>query len=92
MANSESIEETASKVEIATKKVEQTTSKSAPATGRTPWDALVDIGAMLGPYTPWLIIVAGTLFGVYHFIGLKNTIDERVETAKQQAEEDARKA
>jgi hypothetical protein len=93
MANGDSIEKAASKVEVATAKVEQTTSKNASTTmGRTAWDALVDMGAMLGPYTPRIIIVAGALYGVYQFIGLKSTMDAKVDDAKREAQKDVASA
>jgi hypothetical protein len=67
-----SLEKTASTVEIASTTIERTTSKAVPsATGRTAWDALVDMGGMLGRYTPWIIMVAGVAYGVYKFTDLE---------------------
>ena len=67
-----STERTASTVEIASTTIERTTSKAAPsATGRTAWDALVDMGGMLGRYTPWIIIAAGLAYGAYKFTDLQ---------------------
>ena len=89
MANDESIEKTASTVEMATTKVERTTSKNASATtGRTVWDALVDMAGMLGRYTPWIIIVAGALYGTYKFRELERDAaqQERDAVKKETAE------
>ena len=83
-------EETASTVETATMKVERTTSRDAPATtGRTAWDALVDIGGMLGRYTPWIIMVAGVLYGAYKFIELTHSAQQDAQDAAQRARDAA---
>jgi hypothetical protein len=64
-------EKTATTVDVASKKVERTTNVvGSTVTGRTAWDALVDMGTMLGRLTPWIIIVAGALYGVYKFTTL----------------------
>ena len=53
-------------------------------TGRTPWDALVDMGGMLGRYTPWIIILAGAVFG-----GLKINEATRAANAAAKGDVDA---
>lgn len=64
-------EKTATTVEVASTKMERATTVAASTvTGRTAWDALVDMGTMLGRLTPWIIIVAGALYGVYKFTTL----------------------
>ena len=64
-------EKTATTVEVASTRVQRTINVAASTvTGRTAWDALVDMGTMLGRLTPWVIIVAGALYGVYKFTTL----------------------
>ena len=70
-------EKTATTVEVASTKVERTTSAAASTvTGRTAWDALVDMGSTLGRLTPWVIIVAGALYGVYKFTTLTQSAQQ----------------
>jgi len=91
-ASHQSLEKTASTVQIASTTVERTTSKAAPATtGRTAWDALVDMGGMLGRYTPWLIIVAGALYGTYKFRELQQHAQKDAQDAAQSQIDQAHK-
>lgn len=87
-----SLEKTASTVQIASTTVERTMSKAAPATtGRTAWDALVDMGGMLGRYTPWIIIVAGVFYGTYKFRELQQHAQKDAQDAAQSQIDEAHK-
>jgi hypothetical protein len=92
-ASHQSLEKTASTVEIASTTIERTTSKAVPsATGRTAWDALVDMGGMLGPYTPWIIIVAGLFFGTYKFMDMQQAARKDAQAASRDELEKAHQA
>lgn len=92
-ASHQSLEKTASTVEIASTTIERTTSKAVPsATGRTAWDALVDMGGMLGPYTPWIIIVAGLFFGTYKFMDMQQAARKDAQDASRKEVDQAHAA
>src|SRR5438270_13116195 len=83
-ANHLSLEKTASTVQIASTTVERTTSKVGPeTTGRTAWDAIVDVLGMLGRHTPWIIIFAGGCYGVYKFRELQQHAEKDAQDPAQ---------
>ena len=91
-ANHLSLEKTASTVQIASTTVERTTSKAGPeTTGRTAWDAIVDVLGMLGRYTPWIIIFAGGCYGFYKFRELQQHAQKDAQDAAQSQIDQAHK-
>ena len=91
-ANRLSLEKTASTVQIASTTVERTTSKAGPeTTGRTAWDAIVDVLGMLGRYTPWIIIFAGGCYGFYKFRELQQHAQKDAQDAAQSQIDQAHK-
>jgi len=62
-----------------------TSVESRNLTGRTSWDAIVDISRAFGPYLPWVIIVGGVIYGAYKFSELqgKASADARQQVQKE---------
>jgi hypothetical protein len=61
-----------------------------PVTGRTQWDALVDIMRMLGNAAPYLLIVGLAVFGFYKVQELNQQRDLDLQKARETATEEYR--
>lgn len=70
------IETTSAVVENATR-IERTSIHAENQTGRTLWDAIVDLARLMGPYAPWVIMIAGAIFAFYKFTQLQETAQDK---------------
>lgn len=54
-------------------------------TGRTPWDAAIEISKTLGTLVPVLLIAAGAVFTIYKFQELSRAAQNKMDEARIQA-------
>jgi hypothetical protein len=66
------IETTSAVIENSTT-IERSSIEATNVTGRTLWDAVVDLARQLGPYTPWLLMIGGGIFAFFKFTELQQT-------------------
>src|ERR1044071_9890765 len=82
--NETTIEKTSTVAETATR-TERILVEADTKTGRTLWDSLVDLAHLMGPYAPWVIMIAGAAYAAFKFTELQKTAQI---TAREQVQKE----
>jgi hypothetical protein len=82
--NETTIEKTSTVAETAIR-TERTLVEADTKTGRTLWDSIVDLARLMGPYAPWVIMIAGAAYAVFKFTELQKTAQI---TAREQVQKE----